>query len=38
MNENVEKNGQPSLKDGTKMIYFETINQTYMEKYLDYIV
>ena len=36
MDENVQKNGQPSLKDGRKMIYFETINQTYMEKYLDY--
>ena len=36
MDENVQKNGQPSLKDGTKMIHIETINQNYMEKYLDY--
>ena len=32
MDENVQKNGQPSLKDGTKMIYIETSNQNYRDE------
>ena len=31
MDENVKKNGQPSLKDGTKIMQIEIINQNYMD-------